>query len=113
MTDRTTTTTTTTVTVSADRPRHVILFGVYRWHTRQYSDNPTLFTGAADTSVLREYVGPIQYYSHERVQRHLSELRASGYVSSVEINNTTVGVELTASGRELLTDLGVPTHFNH
>jgi DNA-binding HxlR family transcriptional regulator len=103
------------MTITSDRPKHVVLYAVHKWHTTAYehSENDSHIRGAAAVSSLRSCVGPVQYYSPERVARHLRELRDSGYVATVRINDTAVGYELTPAGSDRLTQLGVPAHFDH
>jgi|APHM01.1.fsa_nt_gi hypothetical protein len=99
--------------VDPDRPRHVVLYAVRKWHYHQYDGAEDLSQDCANAKLLREYVGPIGVYGYARVDRHLRELETIGYLSEHKVNGVKVGYEITTAGMKKLQALGVPSHFDH
>lgn len=99
--------------VDPDRPRHVVLYAVRKWHYHQYDGAEDLSQNCANASMLKEFVGPIGMYGYPRVERHLRELEDAGYLSEYTVNDIRVGYEITTAGMKQLQALGVPSHFDH
>jgi DNA-binding HxlR family transcriptional regulator len=101
------------MTVEQDRPRHVVLFSILRWHTTISHTVTGATWEAARPSQLREHVGPCQFYPRSTVDSELRTLSNNSLVTKVKVNGVNIGYAITEQGLSLIEDIGIPEHFDH
>jgi hypothetical protein len=95
-------------------PNHVIFWGIYRWHHIVGSDVDGATEGAVTAQLLKEHIGPCQFYQTDRVIQTMYRLHGEGFLEKATLNEKVIGYTITESGAAYLVGaLGKPKHFQH